>query len=189
MDPRPTETPVSGDSPAPKKRRLRARFAYLAYLLILRAELPFFMPIRRKLVNVMLGRRHIGLMVYPDVYISDYRNIVLGDHVSINRGSHLSGAGGITIGNKVAIGHATTILSSEHGFKDPSIPICDQPLTLSPVEIGDDVWLGARVCILAGVKISNGTVVAAGAVVTKSTAGEGSIIGGVPARLLKHRSE
>ena len=55
-----------------------------------------------------------------------------------------------------------------------------------PVTIEDDVWCGANVTILKGVTIGRGSVVAAGAVVTKSFAPY-SIIGGVPAKLLKMR--
>ena len=55
-----------------------------------------------------------------------------------------------------------------------------------PVEIGNDVWIGANVIILPGVKIGDGAVLAAGAVVTKDVAPY-AIVGGVPARVIKYR--
>ena len=57
-----------------------------------------------------------------------------------------------------------------------------------PVVIEDDVWVGANVTILKGVTIGHGSVVAAGAVVTKSCPPY-SIIGGVPAKVLRRRFE
>ncbi|NBH14511.1 antibiotic acetyltransferase [Lachnospiraceae bacterium] len=55
-----------------------------------------------------------------------------------------------------------------------------------PVEIGNDVWIGANVILLPGVKIGDGAVIAAGAVVTKDVEPY-AIAGGVPAKLIKHR--
>ena len=54
------------------------------------------------------------------------------------------------------------------------------------VEVGNDVWIGSDVLIRQGVKIADGTIVAAGAVVTENTEPY-SIVGGVPAKLIKYR--
>ena len=54
----------------------------------------------------------------------------------------------------------------------------------APVRIGDDAWLGANVTVLPGVTIGNGAVVAAGAVVSRDVE-ENTVVGGVPARLLR----
>ena len=55
-----------------------------------------------------------------------------------------------------------------------------------PVTIGNDVWIGANVIILSGVSIGDGAIIAAGAVVTKDVE-DYSIVGGVPAKLIKYR--
>ena len=57
---------------------------------------------------------------------------------------------------------------------------------VAPVVIGDDVWIGSRVIILPGVKIGNGSVIGAGAVVTKDVEPY-SVVGGVPAKLIRRR--
>lgn len=161
--------------------------AYRLYLATMRWESNAWLKLRRRLLDTMLGRRHEALFVFPDVFIEDFHSLTLGDHVSINRASNISAGGGLTIGNHVAIGHATSIVTSNHGFSDPLQPIKYQPVTLAPVIIGDDVWIGARVTILAGVSIARGTVVAAGSVVTKSVEQPDTVVGGIPARLLKPR--
>ena len=145
------------------------------------------MALRKKLVDVMLGRQHTALSIYPDVILSDYRQLTLGDHVALNRGCHFGCTGGLTIGDFVAIGHGTSIMTTEHDYRDPETPIGWQPIICAPVEIGPNVWIGAQVCILAGVTIASGCVIAAGAVVTKSFTDPNMIIGGVPARVIKPR--
>lgn len=125
--------------------------------------------------NVMIGRH---------VDIRNWAGLSFGDHVTVHGHCYLDAIGGIEILNDVSIAHATSILSFEHGFDDPLRPIKDQPLQLSAVSIGPDVWIGAGVRILAGAVIGGRTVVAAGAVVTRGASAAG-VYGGVPARLLK----
>ena len=98
----------------------------------------------------------------------------------------------LTIGRKVIFGPKPTIITGDHRIDligKCIIDITDDeklPENDLPVVIEDDVWCGANVTILKGVTIGRGSVVAAGAVVTKSFPPY-SIIGGVPAKLLKMR--
>jgi len=66
--------------------------------------------------------------------------------------------------------------------------IWHQPYKQAEIVIGNEVWLGSHVTVLMGVKIGDGVVIAAGAVVTKPIE-EYAIVGGVPARILKMREE
>ena len=109
----------------------------------------------------------------------------MGANVSLHYWSRISAEGGLIIGTDVAIGHFCTILTTEHDFSDPTLPIKRQPLLHKPVTIGNDVWIGANVTILAGVEIGRRTIIAAGAVVKKSFPDGHVVIGGVPARVLK----
>ena len=139
---------------------------------------------RRWLLDALLGRKHVQLLVFADVFIEGLEGLTIGDNVSINRGCNLSAAGGLTIGDDVAIGHSCSILTTEHGFAASDIPIKKQPVDYVPVVIGPNCWLGARAIILAGVSLPEGTIVGAGAVVTRAVDSARQIIGGVPARVI-----
>lgn len=167
--------------------RVEKALLYRLYLLTMRGESMHWLRLRRWIFDRLLGRRHRRLNIFADVYIQGLEGLTLGDDVSINRGCNLSAAGGLVIGNHVSIAHSTSILTAEHGFSDPTTPIKEQPVAFAPVAIGDDVWIGARVCILAGVSLPTGTIVAAGAVVNRAVAEPNCTIGGVPAKVLKKR--
>ena len=89
----------------------------------------------------------------------------------------------IEIGDNVSIAHGVSILSFDHGYADPALPFRDNPVILKKVTIGDNVWIGCGVRILKGVEIGSGSIVAAGAVVTRNVP-PGVIVAGVPARVL-----
>jgi acetyltransferase-like isoleucine patch superfamily enzyme len=171
----------------PRRGRLAEKLAYRLYLATMHFQPMIWVRIRCALLDFILGRKHSKLNVFPDVFIDGYQNLSLGDNVSINRDCHISAGGGLTIGNDVSIGHATSILTAEHGFSG-SGPIKEQPVEYRPVSIGNNVWIGARVIILGGVSLPDGTIVAAGAVVTKSVEQPNSTIAGVPAKIIKIRT-
>jgi maltose O-acetyltransferase len=120
-----------------------------------------------------------------NVCFDSAEEISIGDNVFINR-NVVIGHGSITIGDFVYIGCNALILAQNHGVLDYKIPIGLQPLISSPVIIEDDVWIGANVVILPGVKVGRGAVIGAGAVVTKDIS-PFAIVGGVPAKLIKYR--
>ncbi|MCF6109017.1 acyltransferase [Mesorhizobium muleiense] len=135
----------------------------------------------------MIGKKAPKLVVRADVNITSSKNLTLGHDVSINHGTFLLCEGGLQIGDFVSIAHNTSIITTEHSYSDPDIPIKYQPIQRLPVVIGSNIWIGSRVTILAGVRIANGTIVAAGSVVTKSIEIENTIVGGIPARHIKMR--
>jgi len=113
------------------------------------------------------------------------RNVSIGDNSGL--GYNLRIGGKVTIGNNVMMGHDCIIWTLNHRFDRLDIPMTEQGFyPEEPVEIGDDVWLGARVIILPGVKVGRGAILAAGAIVTKDVP-EYAIVGGNPARVIKMR--
>ena len=98
------------------------------------------------------------------------------------------GQGGVTIGDRVYTSPHSQIIAVNHVFDDPQRSFTEQGITARGIEIEDDVWLGAGAIITDGVRIGRGAVVAAGAVVT-SDVPPLTVVGGVPARILRHRSK
>lgn len=163
------------------------RFYYFLYLLTMGGQFMVFVRLRRLLLNGMLGRKHIGLHIGPNVHIQGWRNLRLGDHVSIHQFATLSCEGGLEIGDYVGIGHGASIVTTEHGYSDHSLPIRQQPVSSAKVTIHDNVMICARAIVLAGVSIAEGTVVGANATVTKSIDEQDTIVAGSPARKIKDR--
>lgn len=96
----------------------------------------------------------------------------------------------LTIGKDVMMGPECVIISRNHEFSAIDVPMRLQGYQASPpLEIGNDVWIGRRVMIMPGcMKIGNGVIIGAGAVVTKDIP-DYAIVGGVPAKVLKYRNQ
>lgn len=136
----------------------------------------------RRLMSELIGKdldESFGM--FPPFNTDCGRNITIGRHTFINMGCAFQDWGGIEIGDDCLIGHNCTICTVNHS-KDPDHR---GDMTCAPVKIGNKVWIGANVTILPGVKIGAGAIVAAGAVVTRDVA-PATIVGGVPAKLIKH---
>lgn len=121
-----------------------------------------------------------GFGLFPPFYTDFGWNIRVGKGVFINSGCHFQDQGGITIGDGALIGHNVVLATINHNF-DPTHRGDNLP---APIIIGKRVWIGANATVLPGVKIGDGAVVAAGAVVTKDVP-PCTIVGGVPARIIR----
>jgi acetyltransferase-like isoleucine patch superfamily enzyme len=93
----------------------------------------------------------------------------------------------VAIGEHCLIGPGVYITDHNHDIQCEG-PMAQAPCIADPVQIGDDVWIGAKAVILPGVTVGSGAVIAAGAVVTRSVE-SGTVVAGVPARPIKQRSE
>jgi acetyltransferase-like isoleucine patch superfamily enzyme len=113
-------------------------------------------------------------------------SLKIGDNVGINHYCFIGVRGDIEIGDNVIFGPRVNIFSENHNYEDLNIPIKNQGVTKDKTIIGSDVWIGANVSIMSGVSIGDGCIIAAGAVVTKDVPSY-SIIGGVPAKIIKNR--
>lgn len=166
---------------------LAGKLAQRAYSATMRYEGMWALRLRRWLVGLQTRQELDGVNIFADVFLEGIEGLRVGRSVSFNRGCNFSCAGGLTIGDYVSIGHGTSIVTANHGFADPEVPIQLQPINPAPVTIASNVWIGAKVTILAGVSIPSGTVIAAGAVVTRSIEQPDMIVAGVPARPIKSR--
>lgn len=127
-----------------------------------------------------------NISLHPGVYLLCPEKIELGNNVSIHPMCYIDATGGINIGNDVSIAHSVTIMSTEHVFTDINIPIKDQGVSFHLTIIKDNVWIGAKSTILAGTVINSGSIIAAGAVV-KNDVDENTVVGGIPAKIIKKR--
>lgn len=110
--------------------------------------------------------------------------IKISDNVGIGPFSHIGGAGNVFIGESTIIGPYFSVHSENHSFDQNGELYRFQKLKRKGINIGSNCWIGAKVTILDGVNIGNNSVIAAGAVVTKSFK-DNVLLGGVPARIIK----
>jgi len=112
--------------------------------------------------------------------------LVLGRRSFVGEGCTIGVNERITIGDDVMIAQAATIRDTDHVFASRDVPMNQQGIDTSAVCIGDDVWIGHGAVVLKGVTIGRGAIVAAGSVVREDVPPM-TIVGGVPARVLKTR--
>lgn len=173
-------------------RRLRSDFASSRFQLLLVQGLISLIPrlafgwlraMLYRLVGVRIGR---STYIFGKVEIEGVGDILklvrIGESTLLTTPLYLNASGGITIGDRVTIGHHVMIITDTHRMDDPFRRGGER--ISAPVVIEDGVWVGARVTILPGVTVGAGSVVAAGALVTHDVPPH-TLVGGVPARPIK----
>ena len=121
-------------------------------------------------------------VVLPVFNCDNGKNIHVGDNFLANYNVTLLDIREVRIGDNVMIGPHTLITTIGHPLNPRGRR--EHLGIATPVSIGNDVWIGANVTILPGITIGNNVVIAAGAVVTKDVP-DNSLVGGVPAKLIK----
>ena len=123
------------------------------------------------------------------LHVYNFRNlphagITIGQDSLIGEYSVIRGQGGVSIGNRVYTSPFVQILAVNHVFSDPDRPFVEQGITAKGIRIEDDVWVGSSAIIVDGVTIGPGSVVAAGAVVTRDVPAH-TVVSGIPAKVVK----
>lgn len=129
-----------------------------------------------------------GTGIAPNVSFRNGERIKMGHDCHIGERCYLwagDSTGRIIIGNYVSLAPEVFLTASDYKF-EAGKPFRQQPKNERDIRIGNDVWLGARVVVTAGVTIGDGCIVGAGAVVTKDLPA-GSIAAGVPAKVIGKR--
>jgi acetyltransferase-like isoleucine patch superfamily enzyme len=136
--------------------------------------------IRQRLQEIIGSAIDEGTVVFVPFYTNFGRFIQIGKKVFINHGCSFLDMSGITIEDEVLIGPKVNLLTENH----PLDPDDRHTLICKPIIIKRKAWIGGAATILPGVTIGENAVVAAGAVVSKDVP-ENSIVGGVPAKLIR----
>ncbi len=116
------------------------------------------------------------------------KGVTIGNNVGLGTHGFLGCAGGIEIGDDTIFGNYVSLHSENHNYLDINIPIRLQGVNRKGIIIGSNCWIGAKVTILDGTELGNGCIVAAGAVV-RGKIPPYSIIGGIPAKIIKTRKQ
>lgn len=134
-----------------------------------------------RLLGFSIGR---GVRFSSDIFIHRrYNHVMIGDGSFINRGVYFDAPAPVTIGKHCDIGFNTVFTTTQHVLhtdyrkRRPAFPS-------KPIVVEDFVWIGCNVIVLDGVTIGQGSVVAAGSVVTKDIP-PNSLAMGTPARVVR----
>lgn len=127
-----------------------------------------------------------GSTIDYKTYVRYPSRVTVGENTTINRNCCLLASFHdkdveITIGNHVAVAPQVYFLAAGHDYTKLNLPD-----TAASIHVGDYVWIGARSTILQGVTIGEGSIVAAGSVVTKDVPPY-AVVAGVPAKVIKYR--
>jgi acetyltransferase-like isoleucine patch superfamily enzyme len=145
--------------------------------------------------------QNVGLMRYPrniqiadDVVIkegaricacNEHAQIRFGARTTVGYYTYIFASDSITIGEDCLIAPFVYIVDSNHGTRRNEL-INRQPNICAPITIGNDVWIGAKATVLAGVTIGDGAIIASGAIVNRDVEPY-TIVGGSPAKFIGER--
>jgi len=162
----------------------------LLYVLVLKHLPPTYYPggtvikaVRYYFCKGLFKSCGSGVVIESKAHIP-FDKVEIGNNSGIGYNARL---GAVKIGDDVMMGPDVIILSRNHSFESRLLPMRMQIGTEeNPAVISDDVWIGARAIILPGVHIGRGSIVGAGAVVSKDVP-EYAIVAGNPAQVIKQR--
>lgn len=168
------------------------RILLFTYYIILQRipmqPMPFYRigyKLRYYVARRLLRKCGTDVIVKDHCYFVNGSRLTVGDRSQLGSNARLNGD--ITIGDNVLMGPDVVMMATSHEFARLDMPIYLQGAKPEePIVIGNDYWIGTRAIILPGVHLGNQCIVAARAVITRSFP-DRSVLGGVPARLLKMR--
>lgn len=148
-----------------------------------------FRIIRQRLIHYINPSISILSTIKSRSYIGTLHNLSLGDFSTIGSRFKMHNVN-LKIGNDVMIAQDVLVMGGGHIYKNVDIPMRKQGnIGKTSLIIEDDVWIGARVLILAkNQTIGRGSIIAAGSVVTKEVPPY-AIVGGNPAKIIKYRNK
>jgi len=171
------------------------RFFWLSLYYLFARHLPstsmpggaFFNKIRSFIASQLFKESAANIVVKRGAYFGKGSGLIIGLNSQIGENARIEHD--TVIGENVMMGLEVIALSNQHATSNADVLLIDQGYDeRSPVHIGNNVWVGARVILLPGVLIGDNAIIAAGAVVTKNVPAW-SVVGGVPAKVIKYRKK
>lgn len=141
--------------------------------------MPMTEEYNRLVSELFMGNIGEGSRVMSPLTVVRGNRVKIGRNVVVMNNSLFMAAGGITIEDDVMIAANVQLISNNHDLYDHQI------LTCKPVRLKRNCWIGAGATILPGITVGENAVVAAGAVITKDVE-DNMIVGGNPAKIIKH---
>ena len=138
--------------------------------------------------NIII-KKNVSIMKNSYIYANDGGFIEIGNNFSMNTNSQLDASNGkIVIKDDCAIGPNCVLRASNHVFKNVNIPFRLQGHDYGEIIVENDVWIASNCVITPNTRIGRSSVLAAGCVATKDIEPY-SVVGGVPAKLIRKRKE
>lgn len=134
------------------------------------------------ILHMTIGKKTV---IYYGLEARSPWNITIGDNSIIGDHAILDARNGISIGDSVNLSTGVWIWTEQHNINSPTFDVNGQKL---PVVIKNHAWVSSRTNILPGSVVEEGTVIAAGAVLTGINTKSFSIYGGVPAKYIGQRN-
>ena|ERR1039457_5351850 len=163
-----------------RSRWVQALWFFLG-LPVLRASWIPFSEVRRRILRLFGAKIGRGVVIKPGVRVKYPWLLEIGDHSWIGEDAWIDNLASVQIGANVCISQGVYLCTGNHDWGDPAFG-----LTVSPIVIREDAWVGAKAIICPGVKMGAGAVAAAGSVVTKRLEPY-TIYSGNPAEAVKTR--
>jgi acetyltransferase-like isoleucine patch superfamily enzyme len=169
------------------RRRARAGLARLRHP---KAQFGSNCDIRAGLRLLMLGNGSVQVgpkcVIDRDVTVECRGSLIVGSRSVVGHHVTIGVRESVRIGSDCLIAEMVSIRDHDHGFLDTSRPMWQQAALTAPIVIEDDVWIGSKATITRGVRIGQGAIVGANAVVVHDVPA-GAIVGGIPARIIREQ--
>ena len=164
----------------PQAYRMLEESVFTKKLLVQMNNTPDPDEIRNLLSKITGSEIDLSVVVFTPLHINYGKNTKIGKNVFINFDCVFLDLGGITIEDNVLLAPKVSLLSEGH----PVSPEERHSLTVAPIHIRKNAWIGTNATILQGVTIGENAIVAAGSVVSKDVP-DNTIAGGIPAKIIK----